>query len=666
MDTPLVKDPVAIFLTIITIILVAPLVMERLKLPGLVGIIVGGMIIGPNGLHLLSVDPAVELLATVGLIYLMFSVGLEIDLPQFRRIRNRAMTFGLLAFTFPLGAGLLLGRLNGFSWASSILLGSLIASQALINYPLLSRMGILRNEAVSVSIGATLFTDVAALILLAVTIRLHEGDLSAAGLVYQLVLMAVYILFIMLALPRIGNYFFRRQSERSVEFQFVLAALFVAALLAELIHMHAIVGAFLAGLAINSALPPRSAVVNRIVFMGESFFIPIFFLYIGMIIDPWVVFGGTRTLYVGGSMLVALWAMKLLAAWLTATLFHYDRDELMTSWGISHAEASAALVILLLGAETGLLNQNVLNAGVLLVLVTCISSPLVVQHYGARLRPSPSSVQPSSYYERIIIGVDSTRTQERLIDLAGILARTVQGKLLPLHVILDEGSETAGSCEEHDAALESEALDEPETSVERISRIDASLSDGIIHAAMENQATMIFMGWQGRSRLRDAIFGSAVDQVILRANVPVLAGRFTSPINAIKRIVLLALPRSAGLKTPDRAFEPALIIAEALGLPVLVLTDEHHVREVSGHLRSTDNQLVEEIITMSRVSERNIQEHLKPQDLLIYPSADTVMRTHSFLNRLPGRLAEYSQASMILMILPILSEKNSTRDEYWI
>jgi len=268
-------EPVAIFLTIMAVILITPLLSERVRLPGIVGLILGGILVGPHGLGLLTIGRVIELLSTVGLIYLMFSAGLEIDLRQFDLVRNKALFFGLLTFLIPQLSGIALGRGLGLSWASAVLLGSVYASHTLVAFPILSRLGIVRNEAVSVTIGATVFTDVVALLVLAIVAGMQDGDASVISVGGLIALMIGYAVLVLLGLPRAGKLFFRRFTSRAVEFQFVLVALFVAALLAERIGMHAIVGAFLAGLAINSALPAqrggRAGTVPGRIFLHPDF-----------------------------------------------------------------------------------------------------------------------------------------------------------------------------------------------------------------------------------------------------------------------------------------------------------------------------------------------------------------------------------------------------------
>jgi Kef-type K+ transport system membrane component KefB/nucleotide-binding universal stress UspA family protein len=652
MEEPIVQSPVAIFLTIVAVILIAPLIIERFRLPGIVGIIVGGIIIGPDVLNLLSVDSTIETLAIGGLVYLMFSVGLEIDLRQFKRVRNKSIVFGLLTFSLPMINGIVLGKWLGYSWGSSFLLGAVIASHALINYPLLSRLGIMRNEAVATTLGATVFSDVSALLVLAFVVRNSEGSGSALDIALLVVSMVAYTTLILFALPRLGKLFFRRFKGRAVEFQFVLVALFTAALLAEVIDMHVIIGAFLAGLAINSTLPARSPVLNRVLFLGEAFFIPIFLLYIGMISDPTALFTESNTLIAGWMMIASVYLTKLLAAWIDAGIFGYDRDELFTMWGITQAQATTTMAVLLVGVEAGLLPEAVFNGGVMMVMVTCITSSILVQRFGSRLMPTATREEGKSIYERILVSVANPDTQEHLVGLAGLLARTTGGALFPLHVTLHRESERYDDSGGEELLRDREDLEEPETEINHIHRVDTSVANGILHAAIENRATMIVMGWQGKRTMRESAFGSIVDQVLWNAEIPVLVGNIKTPINAMKRMVLVLPAGCLFVASLEEMMETVGLLAGALNVPMLVLADESYVSEMSEKLEQLSLPSSHKVFKLANNVVRDVVSRTVPRDLVIIPTVGSRMRFGACMGRIPEQVAEETSSSMAVMIFP--------------
>lgn len=652
MEEPLLQNPVTVFLTIMTVILIAPLLMQRFRLPGIVGLIVGGIIIGPHVLNLLSPEYTIETLAIAGLVYLMFSVGLEIDLRQFKRVRNQAIVFGAFTFAFPMATGVLLGWWLGYSWGSAFLLGAVIASHALINYPLLSRLGVLRNDAVAASVGATVFTDVSALLVLAYVVRTGEGGSSALDIFLLVVIMIAYTTLILFVVPRLGKMFFHRFKGSAVEFQFILVVLFAAAVLAEVIDMHVIIGAFLAGLAVNSTLPSRSPVVDRILFLGEAFFIPIFVIYIGMIVDPVTVFTEPSTALAGWMMIATVYLSKLIPAWIVSGIFHYSRDELLTLWGISQAQATTTLAVLLVGVEMGMLPEAVFNGGVVMVMVTCISSSIIVQRFGMRLAPSRPPEELESRYKRIMVAVSNPTTQENLLAMAGVLARSAKGKLFPLHVT----SRSDGECYYDPTEVEPPhnvmVLDGSDEDTHFLERVDTSVAGGILNAAIENRATMIVLGWHGEKPFRDGVLGGIIDHVLSTVDVPVIVGRIHTPVNAMKRLLLVVPPNSMVLGTLEEVLQTATVIAASLNLPLMVLCDDAYLEEIRERMDSLASAPQYKVNKLGRGVVKDVTARATPQDLIMVTTVISRLRFGSSLGRIPEQLAEGTRSSLAVLIHP--------------
>lgn len=649
----LLEEPVAIFLIIIAVVLISPLLIERLRLPGIVGLILGGILIGPNVLGLLQIGPSIRLLSTVGLIYLMFNAGLEIDLRQFNRVRNKALVFGLLTFSAPLIAGFILGRLFGLGWAPSVLMGSVIASHTLVSFPILSRLNIIRNEAVSITIGATVFTDIGALLVLAIIVGVAEGGVSS-GFILQLVgLMVGYTLLVLIGTPRLGKFFFRHYSGPSVEFQFVLVVLFVAALLAEVIGMHAIVGAFLAGLAVNATLPARSAVIGRVQFLGEALFVPIFLVFVGMVIDPLAVITNMRTLLIGLALSAAVYSTKYAAAWLTGRINDYSREEVLTMWGLSQAQAAATLATILIGVEIGLLSETFFNGAILMVLLTTLTSPLLVQRFGRGLQPSDGEPDELSFFDRILVPVANPKTQEHLIALAAIFARIVDGTLYPLRVTeVKEGQSAKPNLTQERQILDSEQLEnDGEIVVKPVYRLDTSIAQGILRAALENDVTMIVMGWRGQPTFRQSIFGTVLDEVIWGAEVPVLVGRLTMSINAMQRVVLVIPANSLVGPLVANTVEMATTIAKAINVPLLLLVARRYAAFLEEALEQAEEEYPFEIV-VERIQVEPIVSRLSSDDLVVITTTGSPLFFRSSVGHIPEQLARRTTASMVLIHYP--------------
>jgi Kef-type K+ transport system membrane component KefB len=650
MQQPL-TEPVAFFLTIMAIILLAPLLSQRLRIPGIVGLILGGMLVGPHALGLLATERVIELLSTVGLIYLMFSAGLEIDLTQFARVQNRSIAFGLLTFGLPVASGTLLGRLLGLSWMSSVLLGSVYASHTLVAFPILSRLGIVGNEAVAVTIGATVFTDVASLLVLAIVVAMYSGAASLASIIRLIALMLGYAALVLWGLPRVGKAFFRRFTAGDVEFQFVLVALFLAGLLAEQIGMHAIVGAFLAGLAINATLPPRSRVVGQVLFLGQSFFIPVFLLYVGMVLDPRAIFADRTTLLTGLALTLAVYATKYAAAWLAARRFGYSRQERLTMWGLSQAQAAATLATILVALEVGLFPLSVFNGALLMILATAITSPILVQRFGSQLEPAEEPEQATALCERIIIAVANPETEEHLVALAGILARTTGGTLMPLHVILEVHGRVQGRRDQQ-RVLSCDIVQEPGVSVTPIARVDSSVAKGIVRASIEYNATMVVMGWRGKPTFQQTIFGTVLDEVIWSAPIPVLVGRMVTPINALKRIVLVIPPTRASPALIPRALEVASTFAASINVPLLILVSPRQMPLVQEQVRASQNKLSLEVALIEGDVVRDVASIAHVEDMIVVTSSGSAGRFRSSLGQIPQQLVARTESNVLIVHFP--------------
>jgi Kef-type K+ transport system membrane component KefB/nucleotide-binding universal stress UspA family protein len=646
-------DPVAIFLTILAVLLITPLISEWIHLPGIVGLIVGGILVGPHGLGWLKNDIQIELLSTIGLLYLMFSAGLEVDIHLFKRVRNRALLFGLLTFLVPQVMGMALGYWLGISWLGAVLLGSAFSSHTLIAFPILTRLGIVRNEAISVTVGATVFTDIAAFVVLAVVLSLQGGELSPTYFIGLFTGLGFYAALVLLGLPRLGKIFFRRFHGQAIEFQFVLLILFVAALLAEQIGVHAVVGAFLAGLAINASLPQHSAITNRVLFVGEALFIPIFLVHSGMLTDPGAFFTNRATILIGLGVTVIAYTSKFIAAWIIGRLFKYSRVETLTVWGLSQAQAAVTIPTLVIGLEIGLFNESLFNAAIMMILLTSISSPLLVQRFGRGLKPAENGRERGSLFERVLVSVANPQTQENLIALASLLAHNNDGTLLALNVAQEVGGHVTGL--EHQRQMLArvpELIANPDARVELVRRVNSSYASGILRTAIEKEATSIILGWRGQPSVRRSIFGTVLDEVVWNAKVPVLVGRITTSINAIQQVTIAIPQEKLSPTLTTRTLDLTLTIAQALNVPLLALVREPNLDSLRRSLEQRHLDLPFRVERLEGDAVRAISSHVTSQALVIVTEMGTPQRFRRSLGSIPERLAWAASASLLFVHYP--------------
>jgi len=562
-DTPLVA-----FTLLILVVLVIPPIFERLRLPGLVGLLVAGVCLGPGGLQMLNPeDDTIELLSDVGKIYLMFVAGLEIDLADFRKTQNRSLGFGFATFAVPMLAGILVGRASDFSWNTSILIGSLLASHTLLGFPIVSRLGVVRNEAVTVTIGATIFTDIAALLVLAICVSVHAGEFSPESLAIQLISLALYAAVVLFGCDWLGREYFRRTGDdENNQFLFVLGALFLASIGAQLINIDKIVGAFLVGLAVNDVVG-RGPVQEKVEFVGSALFIPFFFVGMGLLLDI-ETFARTLTAETGlvigivGGLILS----KLLAAAIAKFLYHYSRDEMLVMWSLSLPQVAATLAAALVGyqavnaAGDRLLSGGVFSSIIVLMLVTSLLGPVLTTQFARRLPlpqkadeplpdwalDAPNADPPETMTAppfTIVVPIRNPLTQQYLIEMAALLARHEGGRIVPLaiapaHVHMDEPQLDAAIDLSRKLLERSLAAGkEFNATIEPLLRIDDDVAQGISRAAREVNANLVVMGWSEQG-LRARLFGSVIDQVFWASHCPVAVMRLLEePIDIHKILV---------------------------------------------------------------------------------------------------------------------------------
>ena len=549
------EEPIGTFAVLLAVTLIVPPIFERLQLPGVLGLLAMGVVLGPNSLGVLSAEsPVVELLADVGLLYLMFVAGLEIDLKQLRQVKYRAAGFGGLTFTLPLITGIAIGRWFGFDWNGAVLMGSLLASHSLMTYPVVRRLGVVANEAVTVTIGATICTDIGALIILAVCLGINEGGFSLGRLFALLGSLSLYTLVVLLGFDWAGREFFRRSSDdEGNQFLFVLLAVFLAAIGAELIGVEKIVGAFLSGLAVNDVLR-NGPVKEKVVFVGSVLFIPIFFVNVGLLIDLPTFVRSLSSFWLALAIVVGLVVSKFTAAFLAKLSFHYSWREMLTMGSMSIPQVATTLAATLVGNRAGMLSDGVLNSVVVMMLVTATLGPLLVSRTAVGLpvpeTPLPEEegwLMPETHTERsftVVVPVYNPQTEQYLIELAALLAQQQGGQIVPLAITVARPHMTRSQLSR--AVYRSETLLEKArlfsqafaVKVQPLLRIDEKISSGICRAAQEQKASLIVMGWGSAAGLRARLFGTIVDSVFWEAPCLVAVAQLLHSPQQINRILV--------------------------------------------------------------------------------------------------------------------------------
>ena len=549
-------NPVLKFLLILIIILFAPILLNKIKIPHLLGLIIAGAIIGPNAINLMERDSSIILSGTAGLLYIMFLAGLEIDLADFKKNSQKSLVFGLLTFLIPMTIGLLSGLyILHFSWPSSILLASMFASHTLIAYPLVSKLGVAKNKAVNITVGGTMITDTLALLVLAVIVGMTNGEVNTQFWIRLSVSILVFALIVMLVFPIIGRWFFKNFDDSVSQYIFVLVMVYLGAALAEMAGIEAIIGAFLSGLALNRLIPHTSPLMNRIEFVGNAIFIPFFLIGVGMLIDYRAFIKDLETIKVASVMIVVATLAKYLAAWITQKIYGFSVDERRLIFGLSNAQAAATLAAVLVGyniitgqTETGepirLLNESVLNGTILMILFTCTIATFVAQK-GAKnialLENSEDSPEMDDNPEKILLPINNIEYTEELVNL-GVTIKSKKNKagLYALNIV--DNDRTDGSTDKmakkilNKAAISAASTD---NIIQELLRYDLNIVNGISSVVRENKITDLILGLTAKKGMSDNFLSNLTDGILNKCNTTTLIYKPTQPFGTIKRHVVI-------------------------------------------------------------------------------------------------------------------------------
>ncbi len=660
-----VTDPTWIFLLVLLIILFAPILLNKLRIPHIIGMILAGLVIGEHGFNILVRDSSFELFGKVGLYYIMFLAGLEMNMGDFKKNRGKAVMLGLLAFVIPIGIGLVTNMmLLKYSLVTSILLASMYASHTLVAYPIVIRYGVSRHRSVSIAVGGTAVTDTLTLLVLAVVGGLFKGE--SGGLFWLWLVIKVVFLgaLIMYSFPRIGRWFFRRYDDNVMQFIFVLAMVFLGAGLMEFVGMEGILGAFLAGLVLNRLIPHVSPLMNHLEFVGNALFIPYFLIGVGMLIDIHVIFGQGDALKVAAVMIVVALVGKWIASWLTQKIYRMAAVERELMFGLSNAQAAATLAAVLVGYNIilpggeRLLNEDVLNGTVLLILVTCVVSSFITERAARKIAMCEAHLEEERTVEaeRILIPVANPDTIEYLMNLSLLIRDTKQkDNLLALNVINDnntsEGLELRGKRYLEKAAMITASAD---VTLRQITRYDLNIASGIIHTAKEYEVTDVIIGLHRKVNIVDSFFGMLAENLLKGLHREVMIAKFLIPINTIRRIIVAVPPKAEYEAGFQKWVEHFCRMGNTLGCRVHFFANEGTTVQLQALVRRKYGQTLTDF---SRLDDWGdlllLTGQVNYDHLLVVISArrGSISYDSSF-EKLPAQLGKYFSNNSLIVLYP--------------
>lgn len=659
------QNPVLVFCVVLFIILLAPLILRQFKVPGVIGLIISGVIVGPHALNILEKNSAVDLFSTIGLLYIMFIAGLELDMDEFRRNRNKSLWFGLFTFAIPLAIGYPACRyLLGYGEAASFLTAIMFATHTLVAYPIVSKFGISRHQAVAITVGGTILTDTAVLLVFAVIMGAENGGLTQEFWLRLGTSMVLFLLFMFMVLPRIARWFFSRlESEKTSHYIFVLAAVFFAAFLAQVAGVEPIIGAFVAGLSLNRLIPHSSALMNRLEFVGNALFIPFFLISVGMIVDVRVLTRGTDAVVVAAVLTVVALAGKWLAALLAQVVFRYTGAQRQLIFGLSSSHAAATLAIILVGYKAGIIDENILNGTIILILVTCLVASFATESAAKRIvragevEQRSRAERPEQQRERILIPCAEPASAPPLLDLANLFRdRSAAQPITLVNVVEnDDRAETRSLRMRKQLADQARYAAASDTLVNTVVTIDNNIAGGIIRVAQETNSNLILLGWSDRVTLLERLFGPKTDTLLRNYHQLVMVTRIPKPLASHRRLLLLCPPLAEREPGFGQWIGKVQRLAKELALRVDVLSEPGThaalLAEASDQRLSFEPSLIP--LAEGTDPEALLATHTQPHDLVVVVSARPRSISHNAaLDHLPRRLDKQYQELSLIMVYP--------------
>ena len=540
-----VTDPTWIFLGVLCIVLFAPLLFNKLRMPHIIGMILAGLLIGPNGLNILERDSSFELFGKVGLYYIMFLASLEVNMQEMKQSKSGALLMGLAVFAIPiiLGLGANMFILE-YDFIASLLLASMYASYTLISYPIVARYGLSRLRCVNFVVGGAMITDTLTLFVLAIVAGTFTGEADAWFVVFMLLKLLAIAAIIIFLFPRVARYFFRNYNDSVIQYIFVMVMLFLGAGMMELAGMEGILGAFITGLVLNPLIPHSSPLMRRIDFVGNAIFIPYFLIGVGMMIDIRVLFDGGGSLLVAGIMIATALTGKWIASFLVARRFRMSWNEQGLMFGLSTSQAAATLAAafvghgIILSDGSRLLNDDVLNGTIVLILATCIVSSIISDRASRKLIVSGAVLNKpvGISSKKTLIALANPKMVDKLMDLALLVRK--ENSTIPLSaitVVLDEDKslQTGATKLLDNAANIAASVNVPLLTKMRLT---TNLAHGIIHEVKENDYRELILGFHKKETANDSFLGNVLPEVLNALDCQVVMARMNIPLNTVRTI----------------------------------------------------------------------------------------------------------------------------------
>lgn len=654
-------NPVLIFALLLFIVLVSPMLLKRINVPSIIGLIIAGVIVGPYGLNLITDSAGVNMFSTIGLMYIMFIVGLELDLKEFKANQNKSVVFGIFTFVIPFLIGYPVCRyLLDLNVYASILTASMFSTHTLVTYPIVSRMGVSKNQAVAITVGGTILTDTAVLIVLAIVINSSQGAFEFQFLLKLLISLVVFSAIVFFIIPIIAKWFFQKmESEKYLHYIFVLFIVFLCGFLAELGGIEPIIGAFAAGLALNKLIPHSSALMNRIEFIGNALFIPIFLISVGMLVDISVVFDGYQAIYIAAVLSVVALVGKWLAAYLTQKTFKYSVAQRNVIFGLSSSHAAATLAVILVGFKAGIIDEYILNGTIILILLTCIVASFVIQKAAKQIAiaEEDEDIIPSElgHYaqEKILVPIADASNIGKHIELAMLLKDKKSVNSISLLGVMPNNEQAERNIIIFKKNLQEQLSDAvaADMKVDVIATIDHNVAGGIVRTARETMADIVILGWPGKTGILEKLVGDKVDLIIKNMDKNLFICHIEKDMISHKRIVVVSPPLAEKELGFDVWVNKIVKLSQELSLPVIHYGHPETQSLIANQKKLNANFLFKEFTNWS--DPLSYANEVKDDDIFVFVSAHPGYISHiPVLDNMPTRLERQFPDITRIVIFP--------------
>lgn len=653
------KNSVLILALILLIILFSPLLFKRFRVPGIIGLILSGVIIGPNFLHLIESTNSFELLSKTGLLYIMFLAGLEIDMQQFQHNRNKSIVFGALTFLIPIIIGYVVCiYVFQFSVWPALLLASMFSTHTLVSYPIVSNMGIIKNRAVQVTFGGTIITDSAVLILLGFITNVVTGEINSFFLFRTTLSLGLLVFCTLYLLPKISRWFFRNiEAQASSHYIYVLAVVFISSYLSELAGVEPIIGAFLAGLGLNKIIPHSGILMNRITFIGNTLFIPFFLISAGMLVDLKLFFEGTSALLFAAILLMVGLLTKYIAAWVTGSIYKYSKYERNIMFGLSVSHAAATMAIIKVGFDIHLFDQNVVNGTIILILISCLISSFVTERASRAIAINEKEVARKTHdkLERILIPVSNPDNIQRLIDLALLVKDQKSNEpIYPLSIVEDD-ADADEKINIVRKVIEGivDQISSGDKKVEVLKKVDLSIVDGIARTAKAYNISDILISFKTNQGSSNLIFGKDLStNLLVKTKQAIIISKILQPINTLQRFIVLLSPNSELENGFFRSATKINSLLKQLGVSIYVYGLDQTIRSFAAAINDKKQTFYKYMPILS-FNELDIINKVKVDDLFIFLSARKQTLSYDFnLDEMPKKLNKNNEFTSFIIFYP--------------